>query len=244
MTRAETKTEGGTPRWILRLSPFADLMGRAALVGFFSVVGTLKLLAMWWLIVRWDQLAGEKYLDLAAQLAGLAFIVLVLGVAIVRLKPVRSAEGWEPRASAILGTFLTLSLAALPQVDAGPAWRITAILLIVTGSLLSAWVLGWLGRSFSITAQARRLVTTGPYAIVRHPLYVCEEIAVIGVTLMCFSPVAVVIAAVQWLFQLRRMHNEERVLSAAFPEYEAYAAQTPKIIPIPLASRRAGKPPV
>jgi protein-S-isoprenylcysteine O-methyltransferase Ste14 len=124
-----------------------------------------------------------------------------------------------------------LSLAALPSVQAGPTWRIMSMLMTVIGLLLSIWVLSWLGRSFSITAQARRLTTGGPYAIVRHPLYLCEEIAVIGVMLMCFSTVAVLIVAVQWLFQLRRMSNEERVLRAAFPEYVAYAARTPKVIP-------------
>jgi protein-S-isoprenylcysteine O-methyltransferase Ste14 len=80
-------------------------------------------------------------------------------------------------------------------------------------------------------AQARRLVTTGPYAIVRHPLYLCEEITVLGVALMHFSFVAVLMVAAQWMFQLRRMTNEEKVLGAAFPECVAYAARTPKIIP-------------
>jgi protein-S-isoprenylcysteine O-methyltransferase Ste14 len=115
--------------------------------------------------------------------------------------------------------------------DLAPVIRILAICLILAGWLLSIYVLGWLGRSFSIMAQARRLVTRGPYAVVRHPLYVTEEIAMIGMVLLCLSPLAILIAAVQWLFQLRRMTHEERVLSAAFPEYSAYAALTPKIIP-------------
>jgi len=36
---------------------------------------------------------------------------------------------------------------------------------------------------------------------------------------------------VQWLFQLRRMTNEETVLRAAFPEYADYARRTPKVVP-------------
>jgi protein-S-isoprenylcysteine O-methyltransferase Ste14 len=66
---------------------------------------------------------------------------------------------------------------------------------------------------------------------VRHPLYLCEELTTLGVALTHFSFAAVLIVAVQWMFQLRRMTNEEKVLGAAFPEYAAYAARTPKIIP-------------
>jgi protein-S-isoprenylcysteine O-methyltransferase Ste14 len=102
---------------------------------------------------------------------------------------------------------------------------------MATGWVLSACVLLWLGRAFSVMAQARRLVTAGPYAIVRHPLYLCEEIMVLGVALMHFSIAAVLIVAAHWMFQLRRMTNEEKVLGAAFPECAAYAARTPKIIP-------------
>jgi protein-S-isoprenylcysteine O-methyltransferase Ste14 len=54
---------------------------------------------------------------------------------------------------------------------------------------------------------------------------------VIGVALTHSSIAAVLIVTAQWLFQLRRMTNEEKVLGAAFPEYAAYAAETPRIIP-------------
>ena len=86
-------------------------------------------------------------------------------------------------------------------------------------------------RSFSIMAQALRHATRGPNAVVRHPLYISEETAIIGMVLLCLSPLAILIAAVQWVFQLRRMTHEERVLTEAFPEYSDYAALTPKIIP-------------
>ena len=53
----------------------------------------------------------------------------------------------------------------------------------------------------------------------------------IGMVLLCLSPLAILIAAVKCVFQLRRMTHEERVLREAFPEYSDYAALTPKIIP-------------
>jgi len=36
---------------------------------------------------------------------------------------------------------------------------------------------------------------------------------------------------VHFFFQVRRMVNEEKVLSATFPEYREYAQRTPRMIP-------------
>jgi len=212
-------------------SAISELCGRGAILAFFAFVAQSKMLELWLLITSSDQLDTAKYVDVGANLASLAFLIVVLGATIFRLKSTQSADGWEPRYSAFMGTFLTLALVALSPVEAGPAWRLTAIIIITVGGLLSALVLIWLGRSFSITPQARALVTRGPYAVVRHPLYLCEEITVIGVMLLHFSLAAVLIVVVQWIFQLRRMSNEERVLRSVFPEYAGYAARTPKVIP-------------
>jgi len=81
--------------------------------------------------------------------------------------------------------------------------------LIITGASLSFAVLRWLGKSFSILAEARRLVTEGPYRVVRHPLYVCEGIATVGVMLQVISPWALLIVIAAWMVQYRRMINEE-----------------------------------
>ncbi len=210
------------------VSQVGEFVGRAALAGIFTYVATNQTLAA----IAFFQEAGEpRFLDLATRLASIAFIVLVVGMTVMRLKPIRNAEGFEPRFSALAGTFLSLALVALPLADIGTELSVASLTLVATGWVLSACVLLWLGRAFSIMAQARRLVTTGPYAIVRHPLYLCEEIAVIGIALTHLSIAAVLIVIAQWLFQLRRMTNEEKVLGAAFSEYAAYAAGTPKIIP-------------
>jgi protein-S-isoprenylcysteine O-methyltransferase Ste14 len=80
-------------------------------------------------------------------------------------------------------------------------------------------------------AETRQLVTSGPYRFVRHPLYLTEEIATIGVFMQFASAWTALIFAVQIAFQLRRMHNEELVLSARFPEYVAYRQHTARLIP-------------
>jgi protein-S-isoprenylcysteine O-methyltransferase Ste14 len=207
------------------MSQTADLIGRIALVTLFAAMATQQTVALF------GHPGEADVLDIATRVASIAYIALVVGLTVMRLKPLRSADGWEPRFSALAGTFLSVALVALPQPDIGTALRVTSLVLIGVGWVLSALVLFWLGRAFSVMAQARRLVTTGPYAIVRHPLYLCEEITVIGIALAHLSVEAVLIVAVQWMFQLRRMSNEEKVLGDSFPECAAYTAKTPKIIP-------------
>ena len=62
--------------------------------------------------------------------------------------------------------------------------------------------------------------------------------------LQVLSPLGVAIGIVVAAIQYRRMINEEAVLGAAFPEYRAYAAQTPRLVPAlgrllqPMAARR------
>jgi protein-S-isoprenylcysteine O-methyltransferase Ste14 len=91
--------------------------------------------------------------------------------------------------------------------------------------------LAWLGRSFSIMAEARRLVTHGPYALVRHPLYAAEVIGALGLFLQYASPWTALLMVVSMGIQLQRMRNEEQVLGATFSEYAAYAARTRRLIP-------------
>jgi protein-S-isoprenylcysteine O-methyltransferase Ste14 len=206
----------------------ADFVGRIVLVTFFAVLATIQAMSI---VTMFKSPAGPHWLDVASNCATIAFAILIVGMTIIRLKPIRSAVGIEPRISAFAGAFLSLAFIALPNYPIGDGLRVVALILILVGWTLSICVLLWLGRAYSVVAQSRRLVTAGPYAMVRHPLYLCEEIAVIGILLMNFSLTGLVVVGVQWLFQLRRMTNEEVVLHATFPEYADYVSRTPKIIP-------------
>lgn len=211
----------------MELKYLADMAGRAALVMIFGVLATAKLIAIAGLL----RMAKIEWLELATQIANLAFVLLVVCMAIIRVKPLRGSDGWEARLSALAGSSLPLLLLALPVADLGSGLRMASLSLIAVGWVLSVYVLIWLGRSFSVMPQARRLVTSGPYGIVRHPLYLAEEIAVLGVTGLYVSPAALAIVAVHWFFQLRRMANEEKVLLATFRNYSVYAETTPKFFP-------------
>ncbi len=211
---------------------YVDVLGRLPIATVFGLIAVLQSMAIYRLVVNWSEITAEyKSLHLASSLASFVFVVMIVAMTVVRLRPLRKAAGIQPRLSALFGAFLSMSLVLLPKASLPPAWHVLSIVLMLVGSALSFYVLSRLGRSFSVMAEARQLVTGGPYAIVRHPLYVCEEIAILGAMLAHLSPAAVAIVVVQWLFQLKRMANEERVLRATFPEYAAYAVVTPKLFP-------------
>ncbi len=160
------------------------------------------------------------------------FALAVCALAVLRLPPVRKARGLLPRAAAMAGSFLLTLLAQLPRAtDLPPALGMASLCLLLVGNTLTAFSVLHLGRSFSILPEARRLVTSGPYAVVRHPLYVAEAAAAAGSFLMYLSWPAVALCALQTLFQLARVHYEEAVLRATFPEYADYARRVPRFLP-------------
>jgi protein-S-isoprenylcysteine O-methyltransferase Ste14 len=220
------------------VNPWLDWSARATILVVFSAFAFFGLAG----IPRQLPLDSvHKVLTVAAIIANVMFLSLIASTALTRLAPIGKAKGIEPRISALLGTFLCTGLALLPKADLGPVVSAVSTILILIGSSLSFAVLRWLGRSFSIMAEARRLVTVGPYRIVRHPLYLCEGLAIIGVMLQVISPWAVLVAVVIAMIQYRRMINEEAILNSAFPDYRAYAARTPRVVPIQLARIYTGR---
>lgn len=211
-------------------SNIEDLAGRAALAAiflFFAVLGLHQLetlLASPWANDTW-------LLDFVVRIAGFLFALLLVATTLIRLPAKNSAVGLEPRISAILGTFLTLLLIVLPKGEISAEAKVLAAVTIFCGTGLSIYCLYWLGRSFSVMAHARRLVTKGPYSFVRHPLYAAEMITLMGITLANFSFLAMLVIATTIAFQFRRMANEEKVLRATFPEYDGYSSRVPMIIP-------------
>ena len=141
------------------------------------------------------------------------------------------ARGLEPRITAFGGAFLVYTIPFFPRRELPLTAEMVSTLLVLFGSAAALITLARLGRSFSMMAEARRLVTSGPYRLVRHPLYVAEELAIIGISMQFFSLSTALVLAVQIAFQLRRMHNEEAVLVESFPEYAAYRQRTARLLP-------------
>ena len=160
------------------------------------------------------------------------FYLLVLWFTLMRRPALSRARGWKPRLVAAIGAFAIFAFGVLPPAQGlGIIWHIIAAGLLLASAALAALVLPYLGRSFSLMSEARGLVTRGPYRIVRHPLYLVEELAAVAGFIEAFSLLAALLLAFQIAFQIRRILNEEAVLEASFPEYARYRATTARVIP-------------
>lgn len=211
-----------------------EFLARLTLGFLFACLGVVTVFGLLDLLRRMDfaQLTLASVAEALSKLAIASFMLLVSWLVLVRLRPVAKSSGLAPRIAALIGTFLQLALVLLPRhADTSIAVKLISSALILGGNSLALYVLVWLGRSFSIMPEARRLVTTGPYGIVRHPLYLAEFIASMGVLMQFFSPYAALISGTQAGFQILRMHFEERVLRSAFPDYAAYSRRTWRVIP-------------
>jgi len=170
-------------------------------------------------------------ISLLGKLVALAFIALLLVLVFLRRPAKAKAKGLMPRLSAFFGTYLGLAIALLPPQPIGFALSLLSLMLLLGGLGFAVYALFHLGRSFSVMAEARRLVIDGPYAKVRHPLYLGEAVAMLGLTLQYLSPFALLLLTVQLAFQLIRMKNEELVLAKLFPEYGDYRTRTARLVP-------------
>ena len=170
-------------------------------------------------------------LKLAAHAAYICYCALVVALVILRQVPVAKSRGLWARLVALLGANLLLVPPLLPGGSLSPPETVASILLTGGGTIAEVIILFWLGRSFSILPQARRLVTRGPYRYLRHPLYLVSIIASIGTMLLFPNIWSVLVVLTADVLQIVRIHYEERVLRDTFPEYTPYAARTWRILP-------------
>lgn len=160
-----------------------------------------------------------------ALFAAAAFNLLLIYLVVVRNRPVKRASGFLPRFFGVAGTFLGVGIISLKPVNLSLPWQSIAAFLVFAGSLGSAIVLAKLGKSFSIMPEARQLVTGGPYAWARHPLYVTELITILGTAIQFAQPWAALLAIGVVVCQVLRTVFEERVLAAVYPGYASYQAR-------------------
>ena len=170
-------------------------------------------------------------LQMLALVGSVVFSLLIIFTLLLRSLPRARAPGVIPRALAVAGTFLATGFLLLNPVVL-PIWLQAAVdVVIFAASLLSILVLLRLGKSFAIMAEARELVTSGPYAIVRHPLYATEELGILTMLIQFAGPIALALMLAHIAVQVARTFYEERVLGETFPEYRAYKARTWRFIP-------------
>jgi protein-S-isoprenylcysteine O-methyltransferase Ste14 len=205
----------------------------ATFFGFFC--GVKALFAMYALqsLLRVGSVAefGSVLLKLTDQTLGLLYFGLIAFCCVIRLPKQRGRGGRGTVAAALFASFAILLIGILPDRRPRPELEVAGSLLLALGMAYSIWALSYLRRSFSILPEARRLVIGGPYALSRHPLYLGETLAAIGLLLPIAGPAALALAVAALAAQMLRMRWEESVLTSVFPEYRAYARRVPRYLP-------------
>jgi protein-S-isoprenylcysteine O-methyltransferase Ste14 len=183
------------------------------------------------LLLPQSQLGLLPAIDVLSKLSVLMFAAVLIFMLVARRPAAARTKGIFPRVAAFFGAYLGVGILTVPHHPLN--WELSTLstALILGGMGFALWGLFWLGRSISIMSEARRLVVGGPYAIVRHPLYLGEQLALVGVALQYLSSFTVALLALQFVFQLYRMGFEEEILSENFPEYADYMKRTPRLIP-------------
>ena len=215
-------------------TPYWELITRILVTGYFGWIGLSAAgqQVRWALNQDFTKLASADLLDFTSETADTFFQLAIAILIVIRYRRVAATGGLYPRLVALLGSFLFVLLVPfLSRHESSPTLEIFSIFLMISGSILSIMVLLYLGRSFSILPEARRLVVTGPYRFVRHPLYATEMICMLGLVIQFTLWPAMIVFLIQLLIQLERMRIEEQLLNRTFPEYERYASNTARLIP-------------
>ena len=115
------------------------------------------------------------------------------------------------------------------------AGRWATLGLAAAGFLFTWWARITLGRFWARNVSRKadhRVIDTGPYALVRHPIYTGIILATIATALLKATPVAwagVLVMTLGWYVKARL---EERFLHAELGEsYGAYKARVPMLVP-------------
>ncbi|MBI2764160.1 MAG: isoprenylcysteine carboxylmethyltransferase family protein [Chloroflexi bacterium] len=147
-------------------------------------------------------------------------------------------EGWVVLQVVLLGLIGFAGLArSTPQPE---PWTlvgaIVGIVLLLAGAGLGLAGISGLESGDALTAlprprDASRLVDTGAYALVRHPIYGALMLGSIGWALLRGSPAALLGAAGLFVVLDLKRRREEIWLSERYPEYAAYRTRTRRFIP-------------
>lgn len=175
----------------------------------------------------------------------IVFFALIFLPAVRERAPVeRSSSRYLPRSVAVavfamilvilVSIFAPVALASRIVPDT-LLFGMAGLFLIVSGLGFSAWARHHLGRYWSSMVQIKvghRLITTGPYRIVRNPMYTGILIAFCGTAIAIgemFAFVALLIGLVSiWV----KIQSEEEILTEKFgEEYLQYKREVKALIP-------------
>lgn len=118
------------------------------------------------------------------------------------------------------------------------SWYRIGVLLVLIGfavSIIGALTLNEVLSPYVSPSPKGKLITTGIYKKVRHPIYLGIIILLLGFTLIFSSVSKLVLFLIAIVFFVKKAFEEERLLLQRYPKYKNYKQKTgmffPKILP-------------
>jgi protein-S-isoprenylcysteine O-methyltransferase Ste14 len=194
-------------------------------------------------------LAAIAFLFLLDKKDSVAALWILLGLyaafAILRIRGAKRRQSLFTRLPHVAAMIVAFVLLLERQAHFGPLdrrflpdsqiWTWVGIVLTVCGIALAIWARSYLGANWSATIAIRAdhsLVSTGPYARLRHPIYTGMLLAIAGTALAqddWRGLLALAIAFVAWSIKARK---EEAWLQAEFgAQFDEHARRTGFLLP-------------
>ena len=165
----------------------------------------------------------------------------ILYAYLTRTPPARPARGFAAVVLPFAAAGLPFLLLRPRFTDWGAAHLQLFGLLLAVPTLWMLASYAVLRRSYALMAEARGLVTRGPYALMRHPVYVAQALCGAVVLAFRFSWISVAVYVAFLLAQHARLGAEERALAEAHGKaWEDYAARVGRFGPRLTSSPRSG----
>jgi len=127
-----------------------------------------------------------------------------------------------------------IALLVVPALDHRCGWSAVPLGAVVAGDMLVAigyYLISLVYRENTFTsatievAADQKVISTGPYAIVRHPMYASGFLYLLGMPLALGSYWGLVPIAAMMPFLIWRLFDEERLLASKLPGYTEYQKQ-------------------
>lgn len=144
----------------------------------------------------------------------------------------KRGEGWVLLQVVLFA--IILFVPRIPDVIL-PTWlRAIGAILLVAGGVFGTWGIFALGRNLTAVPkpiEGGELVTGGPYAFVRHPIYTGVILGTLGWALLRSNLLGVGLAIAAFVFFDLKSRQEEVWLTEAYAGYPDYQRRVRKLIP-------------
>ncbi|MGH2378737.1 MAG: methyltransferase family protein [Candidatus Limnocylindria bacterium] len=130
-----------------------------------------------------------------------------------------------------------------PEIEIASWLALLGLVLVVAGIAFAIWAAATLGRHFDVEVQVHRgheVVRSGPYGLVRHPIYTGLGLHYLGACLATGNLLllAGTLAVTFPGLYLRARAEEELLRSELGDAYDRYAREVPMLVPLPRPDAR------